>query len=136
MTTTTTSGSRIASPRALRGRHRAALLGLWAAQLLLIVQFATGGVLKLVGQPAMTAMFDTIGAGQWLRFVVGTLEVAAAVGLLVPQFSGLAAAGLVALLVGATATNIAILHITPALPMASLVLAAWSRTGAAIAPVD
>ena len=122
MSTITTSRV-VGSPTAAR-RHRAAEVGLWFAQLSLAVQFAGGGTLKLIGHPSMIALFDTIGAGDWLRFVVGVLEVAGAVGLVVPRLSGLAAAGLVGLMVGASVTNIAVLHVSPALPLVLLVLAA------------
>jgi uncharacterized membrane protein len=62
-------------------------------------------LLKLAGSPELVDLFATIGAGQWLRYLVGALEVAGAVGRLVPWLSGLAALGLAPLIVGATATN-------------------------------
>ncbi len=74
------------------------------------LQFAGGGWLKLSGAPAMVEMFATIGAGQWLRALVGALEVAGAIGLVIPQTVGLAALGLSGLLVGAIATNLFILN--------------------------
>lgn len=55
-------------------------------------------------------MFSQIGAGQWLRYLVGTAELAGAIGLLIPRLAGLAAAGLAADMAGATIINIAILH--------------------------
>lgn len=101
-------------------------MALWVVQLLLAVQFAGGGAAKLAGDPVMVAMFDTIvgGDGDGLRYLVGGLEVAGAVGLLVPPLTGLAALGLVALLVGATITNLAVLHVSPVLALGLLVLAA------------
>jgi uncharacterized membrane protein YphA (DoxX/SURF4 family) len=53
---------------------------------------------KLVGQHTAMAMFSQIGAGQWLRYLVGTAELAGAIGLLIPRLAGLAAAGLAATL--------------------------------------
>jgi uncharacterized membrane protein len=47
-------------------------------------------------------MFATIGIGQWFRYVVGALELAGAVGVLIPRLSGLAALGLIGLMAGAT----------------------------------
>jgi hypothetical protein len=96
----------------------------------LALQFAGAGLLKVSGAPAMVDLFATIGAGQWLRYVVGALELAGAIGLLVPRLSGLAALGLVGLLVGATATNLFILDDGPWLPIGLLlasVLVAWGR---------
>ena len=47
------------------------------------------GIVKLTGDPSMITMFDSIGAGQGLRYVVGTLEVAGAIGLLSPRWCSL-----------------------------------------------
>jgi uncharacterized membrane protein YphA (DoxX/SURF4 family) len=105
-------------------------VALWVLQAVLAFQFAGGGLLKLTGSPEMVDLFATIGAGQWLRYVVGGLEVAGAVGLLVPRLSGLAALGLAALMLGATVTNLFIIGESPWLPLGLLLVAAviaWSR---------
>ena len=60
----------------------------------------------------------------------GALEVAGAVGLLVPRLSGLAALGLAALMVGATVTNLFIIGERPWLPVGLLLVSAviaWGR---------
>jgi len=54
--------------------------------------------------------FGQIGAGQWLRYFVGTAELAGAIGLLTPWLAGLAAAGLAAVMAGATVINATVLH--------------------------
>jgi hypothetical protein len=62
--------------------------------------------------------------------VVGMLELAGAVGVLIPRLSGLAALGLVGLLAGATLTNVLVLGASPLLPIGLLVvsaLVAWGR---------
>ncbi|WP_433367966.1 DoxX family protein [Streptosporangium sp. CA-115845] len=120
MTTTTTPSTRTATRT--RSRIRTALS--WVVQLGLALQFASGGLLKLFGDAQMTAMFAEIGVGQWLRIVVGCLELAGAAGLLVPQLARAAAVGLVALMIGATITNVAALGTSPALPLVFLLLAA------------
>jgi uncharacterized membrane protein YphA (DoxX/SURF4 family) len=105
-------------------------VALWVLQAVLAFQFAGGGLAKLAGSPALVELFADIGAGQWLRYVVGALEVAGAVGLLVPRLSGLAALGLAALMVGATVTNLFIIGERPWLPVGLLLLAAvvaWGR---------
>jgi uncharacterized membrane protein YphA (DoxX/SURF4 family) len=113
---------------------RAGNVGLWVLQAVLAFQFAGGGLLKLSGAPPMVELFADIGAGQWLRFVVGALEVAGAVGLLVPRLSGLAALGLAGLMVGATATNLFVIGESPWLPigllLASILVARgrWTQT--------
>ena len=53
-----------------------------------------------------------IGAGQWFRYLVGTVELAGAIGLLTPWLAGLAAAGLAADMVGATIVNATVLRNT------------------------
>jgi len=115
---------------------RATNVALWVLQAVLAFQFAAVGLLKLTGSPELVDLFATIGAGQWLRYVVGALEVAGAVGLLVPRLSGLAALGLAALLVGATATNLLVLGESPWLPIGLLLVSTliargrWPRTKA------
>jgi uncharacterized membrane protein YphA (DoxX/SURF4 family) len=85
---------------------------LWAAQILLAVFFAFAAVPKLAGAHSAVAMFGQIGAGQWLRYLVGSAELAGATGLLIPRLAGLAAAGLAADMAGATIINAAVLHST------------------------
>ncbi|MGN9842199.1 DoxX family protein [Nonomuraea sp. H19] len=106
----------------IRRRTRTVLT--WVVQVALAAQFAAGALLKLVGDAQMTAMFAEIGAGQWLRVVVGVLELAGAAGLLVPRLARTAAAGLAGLMLGATVTNVAVLGISPVMPLAFLLLAA------------
>ncbi|WP_340537595.1 DoxX family protein [Nocardioides sp. GXZ039] len=109
-------------------RLRLAAVGL--VQVLLAVPMGAGGVQKLLGTDAMVDMFADIGAGQWLRVVVGALEIVGAVGLLVPRLSGVAALGLAGVLAGAAVTNVAVLDVSPALPLGLLALAllvVWIR---------
>lgn len=111
-------------------RSQAAMIVGWLLRIALALVFAGAGFSKLAGDPAMLQLFDDVGAGQWLRYVVGALELAGAVGLLVPRLCGLAAAGLVLLMIGATITNIAVLGVSPAFTLLLLVLAAvvvWLR---------
>jgi uncharacterized membrane protein YphA (DoxX/SURF4 family) len=115
---------------------RATNVALWVLQAALAFQFAGGGLAKLAGAPELVDMFADIGAGQWLRYLVGALEVAGAVGLLVPRLSGLAALGLAGLMVGAAITNLFILGESPWLPVGLLLVSAliargrWSKTKA------
>lgn len=78
----------------------------------------------------MVDTFGTIGAGQWLRYVIGGLELVGAIGLLVPRLCGPAALGLAGLMVGATVTNVSLLGASPVIPIAYLLIAAvivWFR---------
>jgi uncharacterized membrane protein YphA (DoxX/SURF4 family) len=116
-------------PRTSAG-GRAGTVTLWAGQALLAAVFAGAGLTKLAGDPAMVQMFTDVGAGQWLRILVGVCEVAGAVGVLVPRLAVAAASGLALLMVGATVTNLAVLQASPVPSAALLVLAvlvAWGR---------
>lgn len=113
-----------------RTRARGGTIVRWVLQVVLAVQFVGAGALKLIGDQAMLDLFADIGAGQWLRYVVGVLELAGAVGLLIPRLAGLAALGLAALMVGATLTNLFVIDESPLLPLVILVIAgaiAWVR---------
>ena len=87
---------------------------IWAAQVLLAAVFVFAAMPKLADAHSAVAMFGQIGAGQWLRYLAGTAELAGAIGLLIPRLAGLAAAGLAADMAGATIINIAVLHSTAA----------------------
>ena len=106
MNTTTTTAT--ARPAARPGGCANTLL--WAAQIVLAAFFAFAAVPKLAGAHTAVTMFGQIGAGQWLRYLVGTAELAGAAGLLIPQLAGLAAAGLAADMAGASIINAAVLH--------------------------
>jgi uncharacterized membrane protein YphA (DoxX/SURF4 family) len=112
-----TSAAPVARPRSLT-------VATWLGRALLALVFLGAGASKLAGDPVMVTMFDLIGSGQWLRYLVGSLEVAGAIGVLVPRLSLLAATGLGLLMVGATVTNLTVLHASPWTPLVLLVLAA------------
>ena len=95
--------------RAARPRRRASTL-LWAAQIPLGALFINFGLAKLKG--GQVQEFDLIGAGQWMRYLVGAAELAGGIGLLMPWLAGLAAAGLAADMAGATIINATVLHNT------------------------
>ena len=112
---TTTTARLTAARLAIREARprRLANLLLWAAQILLAAFFvfvAAGP--KLTGSHQAVQEFGLIGAGQWLRYFVGTAELAGAIGLLTPWLAGLAAAGLAADMAGATIINATVLHNT------------------------
>jgi hypothetical protein len=67
---------------------------------------------KLIGSDSAVQEFGLIGAGQWLRYLVGIAELAGAIGLLTPWLAGVAAAGLAADMAGASVSNATVLHNT------------------------
>jgi len=112
-TTARVTAARLAI-RAARPRRLTNLL-LWAAQILVAAYFASiagAGIPKLIGSHFEVQQFSLIGAGQWLRYFVGTAELAGTIGLLTPWLAGLAAAGLAAVMAGATIFNVTVLHNT------------------------
>ena len=92
--------------------------------------FLLAGGSKLLGASAMVALFNTIGIGQWFRYVTGLIEVGAAIALLVPSFAVFGALALVPTMVGAVLTELFIVG-DSAVPPAVLLLAAagivWAR---------
>ena len=127
------------TPSLWRGRGRTRSIAGWVLQVVLVLQLAGGGVLKLTGDPSMVELFADIGAGQWFRYGVGSLEIAAAIGLLIPRLSGAAAIGVVALMIGAVVTSVVILETGPWFAVVVLLLAAivaWSRRPQIAALID
>jgi putative oxidoreductase len=110
-------------------RGHAPTIALWTLQAVLALMFTMAGLAKVVGDAVMVEMFATIGIGQWFRYVVGALEIAGAVGVLVPRLSGLAALGLVCLMAGATLTNLFVLGASPLLPLVLLLVSALVARG-------
>lgn len=64
---------------------------------------------KLVGEASTVQIFAEIGAGDWLRYVVGVVELACGIGLLARRLAGAAACGLIGLMVGAAITQVFVL---------------------------
>lgn len=132
MTTATSPAADHAAGSAAPARGRAVTAGLWTLQVLLALMFVAGsGLPKLVGESYAVQIFDDLGTGQWLRVVIGLLEIAGGIGLLVPRLAGLAATCLVALMVGATGAQLFFLHegywFTPVIVGVLLAVVAWVR---------
>jgi putative oxidoreductase len=96
---------------------------LWVGQFVVAAAFLMAGGSKFVGAPAMVAMFDAIGIGQWFRYVTATIEVGSAIALLVPSLAPYGALTLVATMTGAVFTH---LFIVGGSPLPALVLGAGS----------
>ena len=96
---------------------------LWIARGLLALMFLQAGVRKWLGDDGMTATFEELGAGQWLRYVTGTIEIVGAFGLLLPFSVAFAALGLFGVMVGAILTELVIVEDgNPTTPVVLLVL--------------
>lgn len=118
---------------AARKPGRALNITLWILQGLLAAFFAFASAApKLVGHSSAVEGFDLIGAGDWFMYFVGALELAGAIGLLIPRLSGLAAIGLALLMIGAAYTNAFVIDghypvYTPLILLALFGFVAWGR---------
>jgi len=101
MTTTTVTTA--------RPRRRVLSFAGWTLQVLLGAFFVFVSVPKLTLNPEVVAGFSALGAGHWFIYFVGACELAGGIGLMIPRLSGLAATGLVGLMIGATVTNLFLL---------------------------
>jgi hypothetical protein len=123
-------------------RGTATTVALWTAQIVLAAFFIFASAPKLLGDPTTVAAFDAIGFGDWFRYLTGACELAGAIGLLIPALSGLAALGLVGVMVGATLTNlflmpgmapVAIVTVALGVVFGLIARARWDRTRALVA---
>lgn len=107
-----------------------ALIALWGLQVGLATLFLFAGGSKLAGAPAMVALFDAIGIGQWLRAVTGLIEVVSALALLVPALAPFGALLLASTMAGAIVTHLFVVGGSPALPgvlLLALLVVVWTR---------
>ncbi|OGX92116.1 DoxX family protein [Hymenobacter coccineus] len=73
----------------------------WVLQVLLGLAFIASGVHKFMDLPGTVSMFSSMGLPGALAYVVAGAEVLGGIGLLIPRFTRLAAAGLVIIMIGA-----------------------------------
>jgi len=111
-------------------RGRSGLIALLAFQTVLSGAFLLAGGSKLAGAPALVALFDAIGIGQWFRYVTGAIEVVSAIALLVPALAPFGAVALASTMAGAVMTHLFIVGGSPApaaLLLVGAVVIAWAR---------
>jgi hypothetical protein len=102
----------------------------WVLQGLAAFAFLAAGGSKLASAAAMVEMFAKIGAGQWFRYLTGTLEVIGAVALLARRTAFYGAVLLATVMVGAIVTHLAVLGGSPVPALVLLVIVgtvAWLR---------
>ncbi|MFD3456568.1 DoxX family protein [Streptomyces sp. NPDC058691] len=115
-------------PRRAR-RENAAL---WTLQIVLALFFAFASAMpKLIAHSSAVESFDTIGYGTWFMYLIGALELAGAVGLVVPRLTGVTAIAFVGLMTGAALFQIAYFDgqfvVTPVIIGLLMGLIAWRR---------
>jgi putative oxidoreductase len=93
-------------------------------RILLALAFLAAGAAKLASVPAMVQIFDTLGFGQWFRYVTGVVEIAGAVALLIPSYAALGAAWLGITMFFGTLAHLFFLHTSPAPALVLLALSA------------
>lgn len=81
---------------------------LWVVQALVAVAYVLAGASKVGSAEAAVVIFDRIGWGDWFRYLMGGLEIIAAVGLLVRSFVVRAAVALGVLITVAIVAHLAI----------------------------
>lgn len=91
----------------------------WGVRIFLALVFVSAGIAKLAGVPQMVQVFDAIGAGQWFRYLTGTVEILGAVLLVVPATGFAGGLLLLATMLGAIATHLLLIGGNP---MPALVL--------------
>ncbi|WP_329322861.1 MULTISPECIES: DoxX family protein [unclassified Streptomyces] len=116
--------------RTLRGRGARIPLGALQIVLGLFYVFASA-LPKLIAHPSAAESFDKLGWGSTGMYLIGTLELAGGVALLIPLLSSVAAVALSALMVGAFIVNVTVVHgpyvATPLVLILPLALIAWAR---------
>jgi len=110
---------------------RAANVTLWVLQVVLAVVYLLAAAGKFTAGPEAIAMYEAMGVGVTGMYVIAVLEVAAAIAMFVPRLTGLAALGLVALMIGAVILTIGIgaggFALVPAVPGVLAAVVAWGR---------
>ncbi|WPJ97552.1 DoxX family protein [Coraliomargarita algicola] len=114
----------------VKSESKAKNITLWILQAFVALAFLGAGFAKLSGQATMVETFNQIGVGQWFRYLTGSIEVLAAIMLLIPRVIPIGAILLVCTMAGAVLTHLLIIGGTPVPPIVLLILAAviiWGR---------
>jgi hypothetical protein len=140
MSTATTATATTATTTAPSiDRSRTARWALAAVQVLLAAVYAFSGIGKVTLDATVVAGFAVMGIGPAGAVAIGVLELAAAVGLLIPRVAGLAATGCVALMTGAVLVTAVTMGgamiLVPAAVLVLVATVAWTRRHETVALV-
>lgn len=123
-TPTATSTASVARPRAARWT-------LTVLQVLLAAVYVFSGLGKVSLEATVVAGFAMMGIGPAGTVALGVIELAAAVGLLIPRLAGLAATGCVVLMTGAVLVTAVTMGgamiLLPAVVLVFAAVVAWAR---------
>ncbi|MGH3798280.1 MAG: DoxX family protein [Pseudonocardiaceae bacterium] len=113
------------------GQRRRGHVALWCLQVLAAGVFVMAAIPKVTADPQAVAGFTALGLGTVGMYIIGALELAGAIALLIPRLAGLAGLAFVALMIGAVLSTLLVLGASlVAMPAAVLVLVAviaWGR---------
>ncbi|MBA0127490.1 DoxX family protein [Haloechinothrix sp. YIM 98757] len=126
--TVTYDRDRAATP--LLGKR--ANIALWTLQVLAAAFFALAGAFpKLTAHSSAVEAFDQIGHGTWFMYLVGSLELAGAVALLLPLLCGVAALAFIGLMIGAFTYELVVFGggnaVSPLVVLVVMAIIAWWR---------
>ncbi|MFJ4789140.1 DoxX family protein [Streptomyces sp. NPDC088794] len=134
-TTPVTAAARrpvVAESETTRGRR--ARIALRTLQVVLALFYVVASALpKLIANSVAVDSFDKIGWGSTGMYVIGALELAGGIALLIPVLQSVAAVALSALMVGAFVVQLTVFNgenaATPLILIVPLALIAWARRG-------
>jgi len=125
--TRTANATAAARPAA---RRRSTNIALWVLQVLVAISFVFASSGKLGGDPRAVESFNEMG-GDWFRYLIGALELAGGIALLIPLLSGLAGLAFVGLMVGATIVQATVFDgemlAAPLVTLVFVAIIAWAR---------
>jgi len=128
----TTASPVIAESATTRGRR--ARIALRTLQVVLALFYVIASALpKLIAHPSAVEGFDKMGWGSAGMYIIGVLELAGGVALLIPVLQSVAAVALSGLMVGAFVVQLSYFGgenaATPLILIIPLALIAWARRG-------
>jgi len=81
-------------------------IALWVIQIALVVLFVLMSSQKLLATQDVVDNFQRWGMPDGMYYIIGTFELLGAIGLLIPRTAGMAAVGLILIMIGAVFTHL------------------------------
>jgi putative oxidoreductase len=106
-------------------QSRAAIIALWVVRIIVAGLFLFAAFMKLIGTQMEIDVFNTVGLGQWFRYVTGLMELIGAVTLLIPAVSAFGAVLLLIVDIGAFIAQVTSLHMDWIHPIVIGVILGW-----------
>lgn len=109
---------------------RVSNIAVWAGQIVVGAFLFFSAIMKLTGAEEMVALFESIGIGQWFRFVTATIQVVGAALLVTPRLASAGALILASTMGGAVITHLFVIGGSALVPFVLFVLLlgiAWAR---------